>query len=252
MKPHERQAQMEQIVRQTGEVSVEILARRFDVSTETVRRDLSQLAEEGRVLKVHGGAKRPRLIVEGTFDVRNNRASDAKCSIGERAAVAVEPGEVLFVDTGSTTLAAAEPLAAITGLTIITNSWRFADRLAQAGSDATIHLLGGTYYSDNAETIGPQTLAQIGNYQADRAILTVAAISPSIGAMDASFEEAAIARAMAANSRNVIVLADSGKFGQRAAHLVCRSDEISLLISDQQLDPAHREAMTAMGVEIWT
>ena len=252
MKPHERQAQMEQIVRQTGAVSVEILARRFDVSTETVRRDLGQLAEEGRVLKVHGGAKRPRLIVEGTFDVRNNRASDAKCHIGERAAVAVKPGEVLFVDTGSTTLAAAEPLAAITGLTIITNSWRFADRLAQAGSDATIHLLGGTYCSDNAETIGPQTLAQIGNYQADRAIITVAAISHSIGAMDANFEEAAIARAMVTNSRDVIVLADSSKFGQRAGHLVCRSDDISLLISDQQLDPTHREAMTAMGVEIWT
>ena len=107
MKPHERQPQIEAIIRREGEVSVEMLAERFDVSSETIRRDLGSLAELGRVQKVHGGARRARLIHEPSHDQRETTARDAKAAIGRRLAEAVEPGETLFIDTGSTTLAAA-------------------------------------------------------------------------------------------------------------------------------------------------
>lgn len=251
MKPHERQRLIDEKIRREGEVTVEMLADSFGVSTETIRRDLAQLVESGRAQKVHGGAKRPRLITEGSFDERLGTEAVAKTHIGRLLAQAVEPGETLFVDTGSTTLAAAEFLAAIPGLTIVTNSTRMAERLAKSGSDAAIFLLGGRYQGDNAETVGPDTIRQISAYSADKAVISVAAISPDAGGWDASYEEAQIARAMIGNTHFLIVLADSSKFGRQAAFKVCDPDEIDLLISDSQAKAMDITAMRERGVEVW-
>ena len=252
MKPHERQPQIEAIIRREGEVSVEMLAAHFDVSSETIRRDLGSLAELGRVQKVHGGARRPHLIHEPSHDTRTMIAAEAKLAIGRRLAQAIAPGETLFIDTGSTTLAAAEALAVIPNLTIITNSCRLAERVARTSADATIHLLGGRYGLDNAQTTGIAVVEQLQAFRADRAILTVAAIDPDHGAMDASLDEAQIARAMIRNARAVTVLADAGKFGRHAAYAVCATEDIDLVVSDGQLDKAHREALRDKGVELWT
>jgi len=252
MKPHERQPQIEAIIRREGEVSVDMLAARFDVSSETIRRDLGTLAERGRVQKVHGGARRPFLISEPTFGERQGTEAAAKAEIGRKLGRIITPGETLLIDTGSTTLAAADTLAAIPGLTIITNSCRLADRLGQAGSDATIHLLGGRYGADNAQTTGSAVIEQLQGFRADRAILTVAAIDPAIGAMDASLDEAQIARAMIRNARSLTILADATKFGRQAAYAVCATEDIDLVISDGQLDKTQAEALADSGVELWT
>jgi DeoR family glycerol-3-phosphate regulon repressor len=252
MKPHERQPQIEAIIRREGEVSVEMLAARFDVSSETIRRDLGALAELGRVQKVHGGARRPHLIREPSHDERATTAADAKAAIGRRLAEVVEPGETLFIDTGSTTLATAGALATIPNLTIITNSCRLAERLARTGSDATIHLLGGRYGVDNAQTTGVAVIEQLQAFRADRAVLTVSALDPDFGAMDASLDEAQIARAMIRSARTVTVLADASKFGRQAAFAVCASEDIDLIISDGHLDTAHKAALKAKGVDLWT
>jgi len=251
MKPHERQPQIEAIIRREGEVSVEMLAQRFDVSSETIRRDLGVLAEIGRIQKVHGGARRPQLIREPSHDERTTTAAAAKAAIGRRLAAGITPGETLFVDTGSTTLAAAEALAVIPNLTVITNSCRLAERLAQSSADAVVHLLGGRYGLDNAQTTGIAVIEQLQAFRADRAILTVAAVDPDVGAMDASLDEAQIARAMIRNARSVVVLADSSKFGRHAAFSVCGTDEIDLIITDGQLNRAHKEALMDRGVEFW-
>lgn len=252
MKPHERQPQIEAIIRREGEVSVEMLAARFDVSFETIRRDLGFLAEQGRIQKVHGGARRPQLIRESSHEEREVTAADAKSAIGRRLADAIIPGETLFIDTGSTTLAAAEALAVIPNLTVITNSCRLAERLARASEDAIIHLLGGRYGLDNSQTTGVAVIEQLQTFRADHAILTVAALDPQEGAMDASLDEAQVARAMIRNARSVTILADSSKFGRQAAFAICATEDVDLIISDAQLDKAHREALREKGVELWT
>lgn len=252
MKPRERRLQIEGIIQMEGSVSVELLAERFAVSTETVRRDLSQLAEAGRILKVHGGARSPRLMAEPSMAVRAAQASAEKIRIGQRLADAIEPGDTLFIDTGTTTLAAAPALAAIAGLTVFTNSWQLAEALVRAGSDAAIHMLGGRYVAGNSQTVGPSALAQIGDFQADHCVLTVAALSPEIGAMDASHDEAQVARAMAANAQNLIVLADGSKLGRRAAYTICRAEQIGLLITDDRITPQTRTDLAGRGVKIWT
>ena len=252
MKPRDRRLQIEDIIRTEGSASVEGLATRFGVSTETIRRDLSHLAEAGRVMKVHGGARCARLLSEPSMDVRAALAGAEKSRIGRRLADAIEPGATLFIDTGSTTLAAVPALATVPGLTVITNSCRLAEALGRAGSDASIHLLGGLYAADNVQTVGPSVLNQIADFQADHCVLTVAAFSTGIGAMDASHDEAQIARAMLSNARNLIVLADSSKLDQRAAFTVCRTDRVGLLITDEGICPAMRARLAAQSVQVWT
>ncbi|AUH33953.1 DeoR/GlpR family DNA-binding transcription regulator [Paracoccus tegillarcae] len=252
MKPRERRLQIEGLIREQGAASVEALADRFTVSTETIRRDLSQLAEAGRIIKVHGGARSTRLLNEPSMPVRAGLACGEKARIGRRLAEAIGPGDTLFIDTGSTTLAAAAALAQIAGLTIITNSLRLAETLTLEGSDADIHLLGGRYAAENAQTVGPSVLGQIAEYQADHCVLTVAALSPEVGAMDASHDEAQIARTMLANARNLIVLADSTKLGRRAAFTVCRTDRIGLIITDDRISTTAHAAFDASGVAVWT
>jgi DeoR family transcriptional regulator, glycerol-3-phosphate regulon repressor len=236
MKPKQRQSQIAAIIGRDGQVSVDALAARFDVSTETIRRDLGQLAEAGVVQKVYGGAKRPRLQSESSFQQRMTENAEGKRAIAGKLLGVVERGDTLFIDTGSTTLACAEELAPTGGMTVITNSLRIAQVFGAAGLENAVYLLGGNYSSDNAETVGPLAIKQVEAFQADYAVLTVAAIDARAGIMDANFDEAQMARAMIGRARNVVVVADATKFDRRAAFQVCALSDLDLLISDSPPD----------------
>ena len=230
MTPEERRSSIAELVMDRGRQSVERLAEHFAVSAETIRRDLARLSAEGRVRKVHGGALKAPLHIEGSFDERMAEDASAKAAIAARLRDVIQPGETLFIDTGSTTLAAARALAAVPGLTVVTNAHAVA---AALGASAHVFLLGGAYRAGNRQTVGPLAIEGIGRFQADRAILTVAAIDREAGAMDADFDEAQIARAMIANARTTVVLAAASKFGRRAGFSVCRPDAIDLLVTDR-------------------
>lgn len=233
MKPKQRRLQILEAVGQQGHLSVEVLAQRFDVSVETIRRDLGQLAESGMLQKVHGGARRLRLHAEGSFDERMAENAGAKQVIAQKLTAIVEPGDTIFIDTGSTTLICAQALAEIERLTVITNSVRIAQVLGKSENNVTVYLLGGTFSHDNGETVGPLVIDQIARFQVDHAVLTVAAINAEVGAMDSNFEEAQVARAMINHSNHTIVLANAEKLGRNAAYRVCRFDEINTIVCDQ-------------------
>lgn len=250
MKPRDRQAKIAAIIGQEGQASVDALAARFDVSAETVRRDLTQLAESGLVQKVHGGAKRPRLHAEGSFLERMGEEADAKQEIGRKLRALLEPGDTVFIDTGSTTLIGAAAIADIGRLTVVTNSADIARTMAQGAPDNAIYLIGGRYAADNSETLGPLAIAQIATFQADSAILTVAAVDAEAGVMDADIEEAHVARAMIANAQQVIIVASANKFGRRAAFRVCELGAVDILVSDSQPPVELAAALQSAGVEL--
>lgn len=250
MKPRQRQALIAEIIWQRGEMSVDALAQHFDVSAETIRRDLGQLAESGTLRKVHGGARRPRLHAEGSFQERMAENADGKRVIAGKVAALVEPGDTLFMDTGSTTLACAEALAGTERLTVITNSVRIAQVFGAAATRGTVYLLGGAYANDNAETVGPLVLSQVADFQADHAVLGVAAIDAAVGAMDSDFDEAQVARAMIAHARSVFVVASLAKVGRRAAFRVCPLDDIDVFVCDGRPDGEFETALQAANVEI--
>ena len=231
--PTERRSRIRDLVRRDGEGRVDALAETLGVSAETIRRDLARLAREGALQKVHGGAR--RLVAEGSLAERMAEGAEAKARIGRRLAELVEPGETLFMDAGTTTMACADALAERSegaGVTVVTNSVEVARRMGR-GSGHVVYLLGGGFRSEDNETLGPLAIEQAARFQADRAVLTVAGLDAEAGATDASFDEAQVARAMIAHARDTTVVAHAAKMGRRAAFRVCRLEEVSLLVCDE-------------------
>jgi DeoR family glycerol-3-phosphate regulon repressor len=234
MKPEHRQRQILELVGREGETRVDALAERFGVSAETIRRDLGRLARDGAIQKVHGGARAPQIFAEGSRAERAKEAAEGKARIAQHLATIIEPGETLFIDSGTTTLACAEALSAIDRLTIITNSVEIAQAVGRNATTA-IYLLGGAYRAGEAETFGPLVLEQLNRFQADRAILTIAGLDARAGATDSSFDEAQVARAMIARAGSTVVVAHADKMGRRAAFRVCGIEEIGMVICDSPI-----------------
>ncbi|MFC5387422.1 DeoR/GlpR family DNA-binding transcription regulator [Aquamicrobium segne] len=248
MKPSNRQAEILFCVERDGEVSVPDLVARFEVSAETIRRDLAQLAASGAVQKVHGGARRVRLHVENSFEDRISEQAAEKAIIAQKLRKLVSPGDTCFIDTGTTTLVCAQAIADIEDLTVITNSLHVA-RLLGAGK-GKVFLLGGNYAFDNDETVGPIALVQIAQFRADYAVIGAAALDPEAGPMDANFEEAAIARAMCKHAAKIIIVADSSKYGKRALHHVCPLEDVDIIVSDRLPDKAFQAALDDARVRL--
>lgn len=246
MKREERQRLVVAMVGQAGKLAVEALAAHFDVSAETIRRDLARLAETGAIQKVHGGARAVRVHAEGSFDERLAEDAVAKESIARKLAAMIEPGETLFIDTGTTSLACADALRHVPRLTVVTNSARIARSLARG--DARVLLLGGHYAFDNDQTVGAETVRQIAEFRADRAILTPTAVDMDVGIMDSDLDEAQVARAMHRHARATVIVAASSKFARRAAHRVCALGDIDLLVSEAPPEGALALALEAAGV----
>jgi DeoR family glycerol-3-phosphate regulon repressor len=242
--PKLRQEKIAEAVRRHGKVSVEQLAARFKTSHETIRRDLTALAETGSVLKFHGGAKLPRRQEEGPFRERMALNAVAKRVVAEKTARLIAPGDTIFIDTGSTTLMCAEEIAKIGGLTVITNSTRIAAVMSERGNRTVIFLLGGRFDGDNQETVGPTAISEIQSFHADHALITIGALDAAAGATDFNFDEAQVARAMMEQADNLIVAADASKFQNRAAFAVCPLERIGALVSDRA-PPGELEAALA-------
>ncbi len=249
LKPKVRQAQISDLIAKRGKVRVEDLAARFDISTETIRRDLTTLANAGHIRKVHGGARPVTPIGEGGFEARMRRNALAKRLIAEKVVGLVTPGQTLFLDTGSTTLICAEALARVRRLTIITNSTRIADTFAKGSGGADVYLLGGLYRGDNAQTVGASTARDIAKYRADTAIITIGALDKG-GVMDFSSHEAEVARAMIASAINLRVLADHTKFNRSASFRLCPLAGIDQLVVDKSPDADLLDALEISGVEV--
>lgn len=251
MRPSIRQAEICDLVAKKGEVSVDILAKKFDTSAETIRRDLTALADAGRLRKVHGGARSMAVQGEGQFDQRMRLNALAKRQIAEKLTTLITPHQTLFMDTGSTTLICAEALARIKNLTIITNSTRIAETFAAGRGGAEIYLLGGRFSGANNQTVGEAVIEQIASYRADMAVITVGAIDQG-AVMDFSNQEAQVARAMIDAAKQVTIVADHTKFEQTASFKVCDLDGIDRAVFDKLPDRELREAFSIAEVDILT
>lgn len=253
MRPDDRHERIVALVRERERVSVEALSGDLQASRETIRRDLTELDRLGRLRKVHGGAVLPDPALlesarEGPFQSRLVENVAAKRMIARRAVRLFQPGETLFVDTGSTTLLFAEELAHADGLTVVTNSAAIA-ALAARGRDSRVFLVGGAYRSDAGQNVGPLAVEQIGRFHADHAVLTVGAAS-AVGFLDYDLDEADVARAMLRQAKSATVLADASKFERSGLFKVATFDAVARLVTDRSPPAPLTEALVGAGVEI--
>jgi DeoR/GlpR family transcriptional regulator of sugar metabolism len=217
-------------------VSTERIIRELGISRETARRDIIELEALGLARRVHGGLialdaePEPPLIVRSEVRAREKRA------IARAAAQRLKPGQTLFLDAGSTTTMLAEELRTMSGLTIITNSLNAALKLSAAEEHETLNnsviLLGGSMLAGAQETRGELTVGEIFRYRADVALMSPVGIEAKNGASSFHPHEAAIARAMAQQATQLILLADHSKLGLTSRMNYAAIKDITALITD--------------------
>ena len=248
MRPTERRQHILELLRQRERISVDELARTLSTSQETIRRDLTALAEDGQVTKCHGGASLPPSGEhENAFQTRMNEHSAEKRAVARYAAGLYAPGDSVLIDTGTTTLFFARELARLSRITVITNSLLIAGSIGASGN--RVFMIGGEYRPESEQNIGALAMEQIARFNAEHAVVTIGALSAD-GAFDFSIEEAEITRAMIARTRYLTVIADSSKLGKRALFQVFPLERIDRLIIDRKPMGELAKALADAHVEV--
>lgn len=173
------------LLREQQQVSTEELAQDMGVSRETVRRDLIELEQGGRLCRIHGGAvPTPGLVSpEPSYRERAHSHRAEKQRIGQLAAGLMSSGQSCFIDAGSTTLALAQQLSQRDHIRVVTNAVEVAATLRRNAS-IDVMLLGGRFESDVPATYGEQTIEEIARHRVDFAFVSPVAVDPALGAMD--------------------------------------------------------------------
>ncbi|HEY3718060.1 MAG TPA: DeoR/GlpR family DNA-binding transcription regulator [Jatrophihabitantaceae bacterium] len=215
MLARQRQALILDELRRTGGVRVSELTDLLGVSDMTIRRDLEQLAGDGVLQKVHGGAVLSGNVTEEPgFEAKRALEQPAKRAIAARAAALVKPGTAIALSAGTTTWAMAQHLASVRGLTVVTNSTTVADTIASLGdpTQQTVILTGGVR-TPSAALVGPVADLTIRSLHVDQLFLGSHGFDGGAGLTTPNLAEAETNRALISSARQVIVLVDSTKWG---------------------------------------
>ena len=252
MYAEERQQAIASLVITNGRASVAELAQAYDVTTETVRRDLAALDRAGVLRRVHGGAVPVRALrlVEPAVGERETTRADHKDAI---AAAATEffplSGASVLLDAGTTTGRIAALLPADRELVVVTNSVPIAARLATMGS-VSLQLLGGRVRGLTQAAVGEQALRVLDTLRVDIAFIGTNGISVRHGLSTPDSEEAAVKRAMVRSANYVVVAADSSKVGHEDFVSFAPITSVDTLITDSEISDTDRRQFTEQGVEV--
>ncbi|HNM97388.1 MAG TPA: DeoR/GlpR family DNA-binding transcription regulator [Marmoricola sp.] len=220
-----------------GIVKVSDLVERLGVSDMTIRRDLAELQSQGKLEKVHGGA-RLRLdpaTLEPGFEAKSARRTAEKDAIATCAASLVKPGAAIAVSAGTTTHALARHLVHVPGLTVVTNSVWVADVLHRGGGEGSSVLLTGGLRTPSDALVGPLTLASLAGLNLDAFFLGVHGMDARAGLTTPNLLEAETNRAMVRGAARLIVVADSSKWGLIGMASMAALDEVDVLVTDTGL-----------------
>lgn len=244
----ERHAEVLRLLAEDGRVESAVLASRFGISAESVRKDLALLEERGLLRRVHGGAVpgEPNRAEPHVAD-RGVRLAE-KSSIARRALRFVPDGGSLLFDAGSTTLRLAEMLPTDRGLVVYTNSWPVGAALHARGVEVVA--LGGRIRPATMAAVGTLTSQALAAVNVDVAFLGTNALSFDRGLSTPDPDEAAVKHQMLAAARQRVFLVDSSKFGRVSHARHATLDDVDVLITDAEASAAHRETLRAAGVTV--
>jgi DeoR/GlpR family transcriptional regulator of sugar metabolism len=233
-------------------VTVEDLAAHFDVSFETIRRDLSTMSEQGLLRKVYGGAVKFQSAQENSFALRTLQYIEQKTAIARYAARFVQSGDSVFLNAGTTTTVFARELVKLADeLIVITNSPHIAHECWNNGqSKNRIFLLGGFYNGAEIETLGGGIVDTIRQFHADHAFLTFGAVNVTQGFMDYRIETGEINCAMVKQARRTTVLIDSSKFDQMALVTSSNLEAVERIVTDSPPSDYFITALNEAGTQI--
>jgi DeoR family transcriptional regulator, fructose operon transcriptional repressor len=248
----ERQQAIADLVGQRGRLSVNALAEQYDVTTETVRRDLSALERAGILRRVHGGAVPAAALtaLEPKVGERDLAHADEKDRIARQAVALLPPsGGSVLLDAGTTTARLAMLFPRDTKLTVVTNAVPIAARLAGSSSVA-LHLLPGRVRRTTHAAVGEDTIEALARLRVDVAFVGTNGLSVGHGLTTPDHAEAAAKRAMVASAHRVVVLVDSSKIGHEQTVRFAELADIDVVVTDSGIARSDLAALERHGLEV--
>jgi DeoR/GlpR family transcriptional regulator of sugar metabolism len=232
-----------------GRVGIDDLVRLTGVSAVTIRRDLRELAVEGLVRRVHGGASAPLgRGVAYPIDERLGEKLDIKRQLARVVADDVPDGSAVFLDNGTSALAVAEALAG-RRITVLTTSLRAVMALAPA-QGMTVVVPAGTIEAETLEVAGAGVIDAIRGMQFDLAVLGACAASPTSGLTVSGWHDAQVKREAVRQSRARVLVTAGDKLGRTAAHRFADLEDLTGLYTDRSAAPSLVDAYRAAGVDV--
>jgi DeoR family glycerol-3-phosphate regulon repressor len=250
MRQQKRQNEILASVKSRGACSIVELASEFKVSDETIRRNIKPLVRQGLIEKVHGGiVLNQNQEPEPPFEKRMNEQVEEKKQISKLVAGIIRDGDSIMLDTGSTTAYVARALAEHRNLSVVTNCTEIARTLARETSNR-VHICGGALRPDDWATFGSAAIDFVRQFHVNYAILSIGGVTASGSFMDYHLEEAEFSRAVIAQARKTIVVADHTKFGNPNFIKVCDFEQIDMVVVDRQPAPDIMHGLNEAGVTV--
>lgn len=244
-----RQSDILNIARSSGRVTVEDLTRRFEVSAQTIRKDLNDLCDRRSLTRVHGGAIIASGIENVAYEARRFVAADEKRAIGAAAAALVPNGSSLFINIGTTTEEVASALTSHEDLLVITNNLNVAMQLYRQPRIEVV-VAGGAVRRADGAVIGSTANNLITQFKVDYAIIGVSAIDEEGALLDFDYREVQATQAIIANARNVMLVADSTKLRRSAPVRVAHISQIQTFVTDMALPAGLQSICDSRGIEV--
>src|SRR4029078_1851179 len=244
-----RQHEILLLARQAGKVTVDGLAERFDVTPQTIRKDLNDLCEQRLLTRTHGGALLSSGVENVAYEARRLLAEYEKQRIGERAAQLIPNNCSLFVNIGTTTEEVARALTKHEGLLVITNNIHVATTLTPcAGVDVIV--IGGMVRRSDGGIVGEAGGDFIRQFKVDYAVIGVSAIDDDGALLDFDYREVRAAQAIIPNARRVILVSRALSVQRRAPVRIGHISQVDIFVTDCTPPESILEICRHKGVEI--
>lgn len=245
----ERRNKIQEILSQHHRILVREIAVQLATSPVTIRKDLETLENRGMLRRVHGGAIGINpSVLDLALTEKERLHTQEKERIARAAVRLIEEGDVIILDSGSTTTAIARLLKPHKGITIITNAVNIAWELA--GSENEVILIGGTVREKSFSLVGPLSEAAISQLTADKLFLGVDGIHFENGLTTPNLQEANINRLMVRAATQVIVTADASKFGRKSMGVIAELAAAHKIITGQQIAQKDLQRLRELGIEV--
>jgi DeoR/GlpR family transcriptional regulator of sugar metabolism len=232
MLKEERQQLIMDTLHREGKIVAVDLSAAINVSEDTIRRDLRDLAEAGQIQRVHGGALL-RSPAGASYRERQSMSGSAKAAIAQAAVALVQNGQVIILDGGTTTLEIARRLPLTLRATIVTNSPPIATELAEH-ADVQVIMIGGHLLPASLVTIGAAAVEAFSAIHADLCMLGICSLHPDLGISVPVYEESLVKRIMVANSAEVAALATVDKLGTGSPYTVAPIQDLTYIVTEAE------------------
>lgn len=249
MLPEERIRRISEILEENGFITIEELARTFDISEMTVRRDLKKCETLGIAKRCYGGAvSKNEIRTEVNIKDRQFQNIGIKERIAAHCATLVEPGDVIYLDAGTTTFCIAKAISGIPDLTVVTNDIFIAQELLN--SEIQVYLLGGLLQHSSGSLLGEGTTRALENLRVKTAFVGSAAISGDLKTMTPSIEKTFLRRAICRIAHSAFLVVDASKFHTDSMYLINGLEDYTGVITDENFTEWEKQQIQERNITI--